>query len=305
MLALIGYPFGLEPWIATRMQSYGWSVAYTVFVLLCVACGWYSLRAPAPPPGGSAPEDATTASLAWSEAPPSAGRQVLWCALAATGSFLLLAVSNHICQNIAAIPLLWVAPLAIYLLTFILSSMAAAGIAADCSRRARGSTGVMGWTSPTAISPTNWLQIGVFASGCSSRACSATASSHETLAALPDALLPHAFGRRRDRLGARRIGRTARPSAYFELAFGLVACAALLAFQMRTRIPSSSRLPSARWCSPSAPVWQIGILQQHFARDAQLLWRVAGAGSLVKGATVTFRSSTARSCMVRNTFHPS
>ena len=41
-------------------------------------------------------------------------------ALAATGSLLLLAVSNHITQNIAAIPLLWIVPLAIYLLTFIL-----------------------------------------------------------------------------------------------------------------------------------------------------------------------------------------
>ena len=43
MLALVGYPFGLEPWVATRMQSYGWSAAYALFVLLCVACGWYSL----------------------------------------------------------------------------------------------------------------------------------------------------------------------------------------------------------------------------------------------------------------------
>ena len=54
----------------------------------------------------------------WKTTP--AGRQVLWCTLAATGSLLLLAVSNHITQNIAAVPLLWIVPLTIYLLTFIL-----------------------------------------------------------------------------------------------------------------------------------------------------------------------------------------
>ena len=50
MLALVGYPFGLEPWVATRMQSYGWSAAYALFVVLCIACGWYSLRASAVTP---------------------------------------------------------------------------------------------------------------------------------------------------------------------------------------------------------------------------------------------------------------
>ena len=45
---------------------------------------------------------------------------MLWCVLAAMGSLLLLAVSNHITQNIAAVPLLWILPLAIYLFTFIL-----------------------------------------------------------------------------------------------------------------------------------------------------------------------------------------
>src|SRR5205814_8151827 len=54
------------------------------------------------------------------QAPPTLGRQLLWTALAATGSYLLLAVSNHICQTIASIPLLWIAPLSIYLLSFIL-----------------------------------------------------------------------------------------------------------------------------------------------------------------------------------------
>ena len=48
MLALAGYPFALEPWVTTRMQSYGWSAIYLLFVLLCAACAWYSLRTPPP-----------------------------------------------------------------------------------------------------------------------------------------------------------------------------------------------------------------------------------------------------------------
>src|SRR5215470_5411341 len=116
MLALVGYPFLLEPRVATRMQSYGWSAAYVAFALLAAACAWFSLRASRPVSASIAGTAATDSR----EPPPTVGRQLLWAALAATGSFLLLAVSNHICQNIAAIPLLWVLPLAIYLLTFIL-----------------------------------------------------------------------------------------------------------------------------------------------------------------------------------------
>ncbi len=55
MLALVGYPFALEPWVTTRMQSYGWSAGYLVFVLLCGACAWYSLRTP-PPSDAMAPD---------------------------------------------------------------------------------------------------------------------------------------------------------------------------------------------------------------------------------------------------------
>ncbi len=53
--------------------------------------------------------------------PPSRNDYLLWLALSATGSVLLLAVTNHVTQNVAAIPLLWLAPLTLYLLTFILA----------------------------------------------------------------------------------------------------------------------------------------------------------------------------------------
>src|SRR5216117_3633777 len=85
MLALLGYPFLLESWVATRTQSYGWSGAYVAFALLTAASGWYSLSArPARTAVAPASDEVRTAS----EAPPTRGRQFLWTALAATASYL-------------------------------------------------------------------------------------------------------------------------------------------------------------------------------------------------------------------------
>ncbi len=117
LIALLGYPFMLEPWVATRMQAYGWSAGYALFVVLAAAAAWASQRGVAS--AAVAPAAASPAP-APHEAPPTAARQLLWCTLAATGSVMLLAVSNHITQNVASVPLLWVVPLSIYLVTFIL-----------------------------------------------------------------------------------------------------------------------------------------------------------------------------------------
>ena len=120
MLALLGYPFVLERTVTTRMQSYGWSAGYVLFVPCArgapgTACGGHPVAA-----GVASVDEASPARAEAAEAPPTKARQVLWATLAAMGTFLLLAVSNHICQNISAIPLLWILPLSIYLLTFIL-----------------------------------------------------------------------------------------------------------------------------------------------------------------------------------------
>jgi SAM-dependent methyltransferase len=261
MLALVGYPFGLEPWVATRMQSYGWSAAYALFVLLCIACGWYSLRSVAVV-DTVAPEDAATAGLPGIDAPPTRGRQFLWCALAAMGSFLLLAVSNHICQNIAAIPLLWVAPLAIYLLTFILcfdgSGWYRRGLFAPMLAAALG---VMGWTlADHSLTHELMLQIGVFCTGL----FIACMFCHGELARMkPEPryltrfyLMISAGGA----IGSALVGLVAPIvlPAYFELAFGLVACAALLAFQMRRAHPVFVTLAvGALVFTLGAEVWQI------------------------------------------------
>jgi len=111
MLALLTYPVAVEPWLPTRAQALGWSGAFIVFALACAVLAWRSR--------GAAWEVAAGAAAA--DAPPAAGRYLLWGALAATASVLLLAFTSQLSQNVAPIPFIWVLPLALYLLSFILA----------------------------------------------------------------------------------------------------------------------------------------------------------------------------------------
>src|SRR5258707_3957721 len=114
MLALLGYPFLFEPWFASTEQSRWWSIGYALFVACGGALAWKSRDLP--PLTVEAGQLAATAQ----EPAPRPASIVLWLVLSAMGSVTLLAVSNHLTQNISSIPLLWVIPLAVYLLTFIL-----------------------------------------------------------------------------------------------------------------------------------------------------------------------------------------
>jgi hypothetical protein len=114
LLALLSYPVAVEPVLTLVQQSLGWSIAYAIFALLCAAAAIVTVRRPAAA-AFDVPEAASAASAA-----PTLGERATWIALSATGSCLLLAVTNHLTQNIASIPFLWVVPLSIYLITFIL-----------------------------------------------------------------------------------------------------------------------------------------------------------------------------------------
>ena len=238
MLALLGYPFALEPWIATRVQSYAWSAAYVVFALLAAASGAFALGAVTEPRRIAS---ATIPDGAGREPAPTPGRQIQWCALAATGSFLLLAVSNHVCQNIASIPLLWIVPLSIYLLSFILCFDSSRWYRAPSFRAMlAGAIGVMGWTlADSSLTHRLQLQIGVFCAGL----FLACMFCHGELARLKPAprhltrfYLMVALG---GAIGSALVGLVAPfvLPAYFELALGLIACAALLSFQVRRAHP--------------------------------------------------------------------
>lgn len=116
LVSLLSYPVLIEPHSALMQQARGWSVAYAVFVLLCAGTTLYVSRHWA---GGPAIA-AAAASEATPAAKPRATDYLTWLALPALGSWLLLAITNHITQNVAAIPFLWVLPLSVYLLTFVL-----------------------------------------------------------------------------------------------------------------------------------------------------------------------------------------
>ena len=119
MLALLSFPFVVEPNIASRQQAYIWSTAYVAFAALCLITAWVSREEPAvKKPARSEPVAATSPKSAER---PTAAQLLLWVSLAACASTLLVSITNHMSQNIAPIPLLWVVPLAIYLLTFILA----------------------------------------------------------------------------------------------------------------------------------------------------------------------------------------
>ncbi len=110
LVALVGYPFVVEPWFTNGEQVQYWSWLFVLFAVLCALLSWRSVRGA---PAGAAPAEPAP--------PPTRQDYGLWLALSATGSVLLLAVTNHITQNVAAMPLLWLAPLTLYLLTFIIA----------------------------------------------------------------------------------------------------------------------------------------------------------------------------------------
>ena len=111
LLALVGYPFLVEPIFGSVAQAVGWSWLYGVFAVLCAVLAWFSAK----PVAGKAAET--------SEPAPAPGRRDygLWLVLSAAGSVMLLAVTNHVTQNVASFPLLWLVPLTLYLLTFIVA----------------------------------------------------------------------------------------------------------------------------------------------------------------------------------------
>lgn len=113
MLGLMLYPFAVEPTLSLHRQAWIWYSLYAVFALglAASAVAVRGLEAPAKPAAGNSRSN--PAAMA---APRI---QILWIALAACASLMFLAVTNQLCEDVAAVPFLWVLPLGIYLLSFI------------------------------------------------------------------------------------------------------------------------------------------------------------------------------------------
>lgn len=121
LIGLLCYPFAIEPFITLHAQAWLWSSAYLIFVLSSISYAWRrwhhtgaALVADGEPPAAA-------------NAAPGALLTTSWVACAALGSALLLSATNQMTQNVAAIPLLWIVPLALYLLSFTICFEGRAG----------------------------------------------------------------------------------------------------------------------------------------------------------------------------------
>src|ERR1017187_1112510 len=122
MFALISYPVLFEPSFTTHQQSGMWSWGFGVFVALCAFTAFQSNPVGQADPEGTPPANSSgpvpeLADVAPPTLPPAAKTYWMWLLLPAVASVLLLAITNHLSQNVAAIPFLWVLPLSIYLLS--------------------------------------------------------------------------------------------------------------------------------------------------------------------------------------------
>ena len=115
MLALLTYPVLVEPYLNTQKQGYAWSIAYILFAALVLygAARFIKLKKDLGFNQVSAVSEIKTR--------PNKKSRILWILLSACASILLLAMTSHTTQEVAVIPFLWVLPLSIYLLSFILA----------------------------------------------------------------------------------------------------------------------------------------------------------------------------------------
>nr|MCU0980097.1 fused MFS/spermidine synthase [Pirellulaceae bacterium] len=115
LLGLISYPFWFDPAFAADQQTRIWSGGFLIFAAGCAICGAVVWRTPAVPPvaPGIGPPSRVEARPPWP-------RIALWFYLAMVPSVMLLAATNLVCTDVAVVPFLWVLPLTLYLLSFIL-----------------------------------------------------------------------------------------------------------------------------------------------------------------------------------------
>jgi len=114
LLGLLSYPFVLEPLLAVGSQGWVWSAGFVLFALGCAATAVLVGRTmPATSEAGASPAAADGPA-------PTVGQRALWLGLAMIASVLLLATTSQISLEVAVIPFLWMLPLALYLLSFVL-----------------------------------------------------------------------------------------------------------------------------------------------------------------------------------------
>ena len=127
LLALISYPFLVEPNFPRRAQARFWGWGLVVYAVGCAFCAAKLARAPAVGPVRASVGQHTDAGDSTTR--PLSATWLSWLLWPACGSVLLLAVTNKICQDVAVVPFLWIFPLASYLLSFVICFAGSRGYA--------------------------------------------------------------------------------------------------------------------------------------------------------------------------------
>lgn len=116
LLALVLYVFVWEPFSGLRFQGWMWTALYVVWIGVAMVC-WRSLAPARPSPSAVAVASSTVDA---SSHAPSASRLLFWVLVAAWPSALSLGVTNVFVLDVGNAPLVWILPLVVYLLTFVL-----------------------------------------------------------------------------------------------------------------------------------------------------------------------------------------
>jgi hypothetical protein len=120
LLALFAYPFAMEPLLGRASRAVTWSCGFALFALASAVCAAIVWRRANEQPGLSSKQAKKRKQKIRARYTAAPGDRALWLLLPATASLLLLAVTHQISQDVAAIPFLWMLPLAIYLISFML-----------------------------------------------------------------------------------------------------------------------------------------------------------------------------------------
>lgn len=112
LLGLLTYPFLFEPLLKINQQTGFWSWGFALYAVIAATTALFFLKRHREVPDTANREPA---------APPGVGRILLWIGFSACGSILLLALTSQMCQDVAVVPFLWVLPLSLYLLTFVIA----------------------------------------------------------------------------------------------------------------------------------------------------------------------------------------
>jgi spermidine synthase len=272
LLGLLAYPVLIEPNVTLRLQSLGWSTAFAVFVALGIAAAFLSRRADA---AGAYVATMLPDAASGDRVPPRPREKLLWILLAACASTLLLSITNHLTQNIASIPFLWVLPLSLYLLTFILafdferiynrkvfSWLMAVALAAMAY-------GLVQWNSRTSLR----IVIPTFLSGlflvcmfCHGELVRRKPAPRHLTAFYLMLSIGGASGGLLVGLAAPRI-----LPAYFELPITLILCSVLLLLVLEYR--GSRVLPVAGWVTAAAVLAASGYYLTAYGKEVRVMAR--------------------------------